>query len=99
MGFLGIVMGEPSSAWPGVRVETRGCLGPLDPDTPAPPRMARRERFGSDFIDVGAVRRLAPDDLSGSLNRRRVVDSFAAMADSERGCSAWMTVPRTIRGA
>jgi hypothetical protein len=56
--------------------------------------VARGERVGPDLIDVIPARRLAPDDLPGTLDGVGVVDPFASMADPEHGGSSWVMVPR-----
>jgi hypothetical protein len=60
----------------------------MDQPAPLPAGMARGERLRPDLIDVVPARRLASDDLSGSLDRRRVADAFPSMADWEPGGSA-----------
>src|SRR5262245_48707086 len=57
------------------------------PDQPAPLPgcMPRGERLGPDLIDVVTPRRLAPDDLPGTLDGDGVVDPIAAVADPEPG--------------
>jgi hypothetical protein len=49
--------------------------------------VAGRDGFGPDLVHVVTARRPAPDDLPGTLDRVRVVDAFAALADPEHGGS------------
>jgi hypothetical protein len=61
------------------------------PDHP-PPRsagMPQGKRFSPDLVYVVAARRLAPDDLPSALDRGRVVDAIAFVADPEHGGSEW----------
>src|SRR5262249_5050463 len=54
-----------------------------------PARVTRRQRTGSDLIDVVTARRPAPTDPPGALEGVGVVDPLPAVTDSEHGPSAW----------
>jgi hypothetical protein len=61
------------------------------PDHPAPlpAGMPRGKRIGPDLIHIESARRLPPDDPAGALDRVRIVDAFAPMADPEHRDTAW----------
>jgi hypothetical protein len=50
--------------------------------------MTGRERIGPDLVHLVPARRLAPDDLPGSLDRVGVVDAFVLVAEQEQTGSA-----------